>query len=298
MKKDSGLSDVEKLKLTYNDVLNGYSFYKERGIYLRHFCEKSYAKILQKKVELLESYEKEGLPTLAQREKEIFESGVWNQEKEDRVTQLKYILSDNEAYAKGLLIESQRNALLEILKKDKKELQGLLDEKEAFLGPTIQKFTDKELDNFFIYYFFYKDPEFKEPYFTIDQFENLDNEDLIIHKAILNYLLGKVNEEHVSQIACLPFFLNVLGMVKERPEQFLGKSISLLTFNQHNLISSGLRNLSVVSQSEGSPPSLIDSSLESLVNWYDQQYSVLLGKSKSQGSSGGLNISSKDVLKN
>jgi len=297
VKAKSALSETEQLKLKYNDLINGYSFYKDKQIYVKHFCEQSYAKILQAKADLIQNYVDQGLPFIEDREKEAIQQGSWTQEKNDRILQLKYILSDNEKYAQSLVIESQRKMILDILKKDKKELENLLQEKDDALGPTCEKFAERSIDSYFIYELFYKNESLNCKYFDFQEFDLLDYEELIIYKKILNYCLSIVQDDDIRKIAAMPFFLNSFSLVKDRPERFFNKSIILLTFNQHNLLSSGLRNLNILSQVEGSPPSLIDCSVNDLLNWYDQQYSVMIGKNKGQSSINGINVTSRDIVK-
>jgi len=297
VKKDALLSEYEQLKIIYSDLIDGYSLFSEKGIYVKHFCEKSYAKIIQRKASLLEFYKKEGIPFAAEREKEVLEDGSWTQASEDRILQLKYILSDNEKYANGLVIESQKAMILGMLEKDRKELKSLIQEKEEILGPTCERYADKELDNYYVYELFYKDPELKNKYFSMQDFEALDIEELQIYKMILNLCLSRVKDEDIKKLSCMPFFLNSFSLVKDRPEKFLDKPVHALTFNQHNLLSSGLRNLSILNQSEGTPPSLIDSKLDELVNWYDQQYSVISSRNKNQSAPGQIDVKTRDVVK-
>jgi hypothetical protein len=296
VKEYSPLSESEQLKLIYHDITNGYTF--NSGIYVAHFSERGYAKVLQRKMNLVLSYKEQGLPTKEEREKEIVEQELWTKEKDDRILQLKYLVSDNEKYAQGMVVPAQKEAILKMVAKDKSELFSLSKEKESVLGPTSESFADKELENSFLLEFFYKDPDLKDKYFSESDIDEMDHEELTKFKKILNISLNKVKDEDITKIGCMPFFLNSLSFVKDRPEAFFSRPLTKATFHQQNLLGTGLRNLNVQSQSEGSPPSLIDSSIEDLVKWYDQAYSVMLGKSGKNGAGGGLKINSQDVIKN
>lgn len=297
MKHDSPLTEIESLKLVYHDILNGYTL-DSGGVYVKHFSESSYAKVLTKKLALIQQYEKDGLPKTADREKEIIEQGLWEKEKDDRIIQLKFIVSDNEKYAAGMVIPAQKQAILNIIKGSKIELANLLYEKDGVIGPTCEKYADKELENYFIVELFHRDAELKQKIYTVEDIDAMENDELNALKKTLNQALCKVQDSHINKIACLPFFLNVLGLTKDRPEQFLGKPIASLTFNQHNLISSGLKNLSISSGSEGQPPSLLTGTIDDLVKWFDLQYSILLSKNSKSGGGGGISMTNTDVVKN
>lgn len=298
MKNFSPLSEIEELKLIYHDVVNGYSLYHPKKIYVKHFSEDSYARILLKKSHLILSYKDEGLPSTSQREEEIIKENLWSQDREDRILQLKYLVSDNEKYAQGMMIPYQKNAILEMVNKHKRELLEILREKDGVLGPTCEKLAERESENFFIQELFFKDEGLKTRCFSEEEMEDLEYEELREYKEILNAVLARIGEADLEKIACLPFFLNSLSIIKERPECLFDNKISRLTFNQHSLLTSGLRNLNIGSQTEGSPPSLIDGSVDDLVRWYTSQYSILLGKSGKGGTGGGLTVTSKDVVKN
>jgi hypothetical protein len=296
VKHDSPLSELETLKLIYHDILNGYTL-DNSGTFVKHFSEVSFAKILTKKLSLIIEYEKQGLPKTSDREKEIIEQGLWEKEKDDRIIQLKFAISDNEKYALGMVIPQQKEAILKIIKDNKIELANLLHQRDGIIGPTREKFADREVENHFIVELFYKDSDLKQKCFSDEEIAEMENEDLEKLKKILNRALSKIQETHITKIACLPFFLNTLGLTKERPEHFLGVPVHKLTFNQHNLISTGLKNLSITSNSEGQPPNLLSSSIDDLVKWYDLNYSILLSKSGKGGAGGGITMTNTDVVK-
>lgn len=295
MKPFSPLTEIENLKLIYHDILNGYSL-DDSGVYVKHFSEQSYARVLERKRTLALSFRVEGLPTNDEREKEMLEQGLWTQDKEDRIEQLKVNIADNEKYSQGI-IPSQKGAITAILDNLKTELASLVNDKHDIVGPTCEKFADREVENFFLLELFYRDSGLAHKYFSEDEFADLDYQELAKYKKILNAALTKIGEEHIRQLSCLPFFLNSLQVVKERPEKFFGKPISELTFHQHNLLMGGLRSHNIHSQAEGSPPSLADSTIQGLVEWYDKQHSIILGKNSKGVATSGLSITNTDVVR-
>lgn len=293
---DETINELNRLKLVYNDIVNGYSVRLPEEIYVKHFSEKELALVLSKKASLINFYQTEGLLSSDVRNKEIIEQGLWSQVNEDKILELKFFISDNEKYAQSMVVPAQRSAVLKKVEDAKRDLAALQQEKEAVMGPTCESFAEKELNNYFVLRLFFKDPALSMPYFSADEFDNMDKEELNVHQKILNETLGIVKEDDITKLGCMPFFLNPFAMIRERPESFFMKPIHTLSFNQYNLLGVAIRNMNIQSQTEGVPPSLVSSSIEDLVNWYDQQYSILLTKNKS-GGNGSFNVQNRDIIK-
>ena len=297
MKDFNPLTEPEQLKLIYQDIVNGYSLLE--NIFIKHFSESSHARIIEQKQNLILGYNEQGLPTNEDRQKEILEQKLWSQEKEDRIIQLQYIISDNEKYAQTMVVPSQKEAIMKIVNQSKNELIVLNHEKTGVMGPTCEVFAGKELENFFILELFYKDDKLSIPYLSREELDAMENDELEPLKITLNKVFSKIQESHIQKVGCMPFFLNTLGIVRDRPETFFRRPIHSLSFHQHNLLSTGLRNLNIGSQTEGTPPSLQHSTVEELVKWYDQQYSVLLGKAGKSGNAnqGPISMTNTDVAR-
>ena len=272
---------IEELKIIYFDIFQGYSFFPVLNIYLKHFNELDNIKNIIAKKNLIKEYSKQGLYTNEERKKYLLENGFWTQEKDDRILQLNFIISDNEKQINQLFVQGQKDAIQKLVDKDKEELKKLKEDLEKIMEPTCETMAAKSYENNLLYNLCFKDKNLLIPYWTTEDFDLLEENELIKYKILLRVSLEKTNSNYIRYIACLPFFLNSLQFSEKKVMDFFPISnVSSLSYAQSELFSCGLRNLNVLKNIEVSPPTLTDVSIEELAKWYDLQYSILLGKTK------------------
>ena len=273
-------SEIEDLKLHYYDVINGACYFPERKIYIKHFNEIDNIKSLIYKKKIIKDYEKQGLLSTKNKKKYLIENDLWTQEKEDRILQLKYIISDNEKQIESFVVPSQKANIQSLVNRDKEELDKLQKELDGLLEPTSESMSLRESENYLIFISCFEDEKLTKPYWTEPQFDQLSESLLIDYKVLFRATLYNTSLKIIEKIACMPFYLNALRLADKKIENFFDKKAYEFTYAQSDLYLLGVRNLNILNNTEGTPPSLIDSTAEDLVKWYDLQYSIMLSKSK------------------
>lgn len=280
-KRDSVLLELEELNLIYYEIINGSSFCPEKSLYIKHFSEKENFLIQKKKNQLVSEYIKQGIPTKAELLENAIKNDQWSEEKENKILELKYAISDNEKNLHNI-IPQQRPLIKKIIDNHKEELSNLLFEKTDILGKGIEDLVVGNINEYFSFLSFFKDEECKIPAFkSFEEFEMIDFEELLILNKLISSNNEKISELKIKKIATMPFFLNKFSYSKENISHFLGVPINDLTYNQVNLFSNGIRNLNILANVENTPPDLnLEAKPDDLVNWYDIQHSILISKSK------------------
>lgn len=277
---DFNQSELDDLKLYYYDIINGASYFNERKIYIKHFNEIDNIKSLIYKKHLIKEYEEDGLLSIKDKKQYLLENSLWTQEKEDRLLQLKYIILDNEKQVESLVIPAQKAGIQNLINRDKEELDKLQKELDSLLEPTSESMASRESENYLIFISCFQDRELTKPYWTELQFDQLSENQLIDYKIMFRISLFNTSMKIIEKIACMPFYLNTLRLADKKIENFFNKKAYEFTHAQSDLYFLGLRNLNVINNTDGSPPSLIDNPPEEIVKWYDLQHSILLSKSK------------------
>lgn len=282
-KRVASLSDVEEAKLIYFEVLDGYNFDPEAGLYIRHFTDRDSSLILRKRDELFHYYSSQGVPHEDDLLRAAIENEEWSQDKEDHVLSLKYQISDNERNIHNIIPE-QRSGIEKIIEDTKNQLADALFERKNILGRNIEDLIDDDVSDYIVYLSFFKDRELSqhlEP--DYDTFQNWDPSKINELNLRLGFHYRRFSERNLKGIACLPMFINKLGFSKEDVSTFLGKPIIDLTHNQNFIFSYGVRNLNVLPTAKGNPPDLnLDAKLDDVIRWYDLQHSLNIGKKNSQ----------------
>lgn len=279
--KNSSYIETELLKLIYYEIINGSSFDSENSLFVKHFSEKENFLIQKKKIELFYEYSRQGIPNESELLKSAIQNEQWSTEKEDKILELKYAISDNEKNI-NTIIAQQRPLIKKAIDKDKEKLSKLIEERKNTLGKSLEDLMADNLNEYFSFISLFKDEECKIPAFSsFEEFEELDFLKLIkLNESIIS-IGDKFSELNIKKIAVMPFFLNKFSYSKEDITKFLGIPVYKLTYNQSLLFSNGIRNLNILENTESQPPDLsLDGTIDSLVNWYDIQNSILISKRK------------------
>lgn len=277
--KDTKISEIDELKLIYYEIISASSFVPENSLFIKHFSEKEACSIQKKRMELFYFYTKEGVPHESELLANAIKNGDWSEEKENKILELKYAISDNEKNINNIIIQ-QRPFIQKIIDKHKEDLSNLQLERKGTLGTNIEDLIENDIQDFISFISFYKDEKCKISAFeSFEEFEKIDFIQILKLNKILALNYQKISDLVLKKIASMPFFLNKFSYSKDNMGSFLGVPIYELTYNQMNLFSIGIRNLNVLSNTESDPPDLnLEAKPSDLVNWYDVQHSILISK--------------------
>jgi hypothetical protein len=274
--------EIEKLRFLYGDIILGCTFIPKLKIYVRHLTELDNIQLSQSKSRLIDEHIRGGIPTEDERLKTIIETGEWSQENEERILSLKYIISDNEKNVMTL-IPQQQEPIKRMIQENRKQLTSLIVDRRLTLGQTAQDFAEQDLQDLMLSITLFKDKLCYEPIFpAVDAVEALQDETIEEYHQALKNVFNEYTEPNIRKVSSMPFFINTFSYCKDDVQAFLKKPLSQATNYQLLLFSYGTRNINILSQAIGEPPELMDDvSPEKLVTWYDQQYSMILGRRNS-----------------
>jgi hypothetical protein len=277
--------EADELKIIYQEIIEGCSPVSEGNYYIKHLTDVEQVDLLRKKIEIYNSYLDSGAPSETARLKELAETNEWTQDDEDKIASLKYLIKDNERNL-PTIIAQQQGPIRKIIDDSRVELYKKVQDRQGALGITADYVSEKDAVNYLIFASCYNDRACKDKRFASwTDFEAMDEDEINFYVRNYDSVFAKFRESNLRKISVLAFFLNTFSFSKESFETFLGKPIIQLTPYQLNLFSLGSRNLSILNQTTGEPPELVgDTKIDDIVTWFDQSYSVLAGKRKSEKS--------------
>lgn len=252
-------------------------------MYVKHLNEFDHIEIVRMRTERFNKYLTDGIPSQKERLKILDETKEWTKKDEENILGLKQIISDNERHLITLIPQMQVK-VKEIIQQNKEKLNKELFRRRDLMGSTADEFCERDVVNYMTMISLFDDAELKNKAINSwDEWEQLDEEIMAEYLHQVDKVFSKFNENVIKQISAMPFFINVFSYSREDLSTFLRKPVAKLTNYQLLLFSLGSRNLNIMTQSDGEPPDVFnDSGVAPLVNWYDQQYSVLLGKRKTK----------------
>lgn len=274
--------ELEKLKIIYYEIIAGSSFVPKLNVFVKHFTELDNLEISKAKQAFLRKYKDDGIPFYQERYDMLVKNNEWSSDDDKNIEFLKTLLIDNEKNLKNVIIE-QRPIIEAVIKEKRTALAEALYKKREIFGATSEEFADRDTLAFVAYQGTFNDSQCTDRKFkSFEEFQELSDEDSEIYIDNMDSALSKFTEENIRIIAAMPFFINVFSYVKEDVSRFFKKSMVDLSHFQFLLLSLGSRNTNVLSQIDGDPPELIHASdIQKLVDFYDKEYSVMLGKRKS-----------------
>jgi hypothetical protein len=277
------ISEIDELKLIYFEILEGFSSDVETSLFIKHFSDKESHLVLQKRVELFHYYLNEGVPHESTLLANAIENEEWSKEKEEKILQLKYIISDNERNLPNIIWE-QRLMIQKVIEDHRKELAELLFERKQVLGRNIEDLVDEDVNDYVVYLSFFKDKELQHPLEkTYSDFQEWEPTKISALNKVLADQYTKFSEDNVKGVSILPMFLNKLSYSKDNIMTFLNKPVSHLSHHQSYLFSLGVRNLNILNYAKGSPPDLsLEAKVKDVVNWYDLQHALNIGRKNQQ----------------
>lgn len=273
-------SEIDELRMVYQEIIEGCS-YSSEGFFIKHLCDLEKIELTRKRIEFINKYIKEGIPTEKERLLHLKETEEWGGTQESDIFAYKQTISDNEKLV-NTIIPQQQEAVKRIILEHKRSLFALLMQKKTLIGTTAEELADKDGSYFLAYLSLFADRECSKPLFSSwEDFDSLEENESNRYLNAIDDILCSLSEQNVRRISVLPFFLNAFSYSKETIHTFLNKPISRLTDYQVTLFSLGARNLNILSQAEGSPPEYFENTpIDEILRWYDLQYSIIIGKRK------------------
>lgn len=276
---------MDEIKIICAEILNGYSVLenKEFGqIFVKHFGPLDSSIFDVKKIEFSEKAKKQSLQTAQEKEIVLTELELWDSKKNLEIQSIENYLRILRKTKEKQIIQQQIDIYNKTIAEEEAKLNKLQNEKSELLGFTVESYTDRRLSEYYIYKAFFSSLESKTPFFTIDNYEDLDRS--IIHILIKEYndLMGRFSEINLKKVALLPYFYNLFIVSNDDIFKFFGKPILHLTFYQVEIFRHAMFFKKIFENSKATPPDDVLQNPERLLEWFNslQNAEELVGESE------------------
>ena len=195
----------------------GFSEFDHSGkpIFIKHFTEIENG-MLNKKREAftIEALEK----GLEQREDKLIflmREKLWDREKEVEIESLKKQVSDANLILQNLIIKKQINETKNKIKSLETKISELEKEKASLLGFCAEDYVEKSFNELFMFEAFFKSEDLKNKYFTREEFDNLDESELMELIKALNLFYQKFSLKEIKRLAACSFLMSLFQFFEE-----------------------------------------------------------------------------------
>lgn len=270
----------------YYDIINGYSLYNDnkRFFFIKHFDLKDLNLVNKKRIQVESKASKLGLLDEEAQLKNLIEKDSWTKDKEDQIFRSKEYIKDLKYTKSKLIITKDLDNINKQIKEEEEKINEIIKEREELLGTTLESYTDKKINEYYVYISLYKDEGLKEKYFTEKEFEELEYLELFELYTKYNIGLSNLTNANIKKIALSGFFLNVYYLCNDDPFSFFGKPIIDLTFNQAELFSYGKYFKGIMTNSATKPPDNVINDPDAFIDWYEgsKNANATINKNKSK----------------
>lgn len=276
------IDSQEKAFLLFRHVILGASFDYKNKFYIKHnsLVEATYISEFNKVLES-ECHAKGLLPEKAKL-KVLFENTSWSKEQEDEYQEKLKKIQDLEISKKKLVLPFQIKAAQDILNKEITDLSPLFMEREEAIGLTVESHCNNKNYEYYLRNFFFKDEKLTSPLFSEEEFEDLDITLMRSYHSYYNDFQYIFSDRNLKKIACAPIVYNSF-FLSASAKDFYGKPVCELTVNQISLYSNYIYFKNISSSPDFKPvPQEYYLDLNKVVDYYDQQYSIINSKNNSK----------------
>jgi hypothetical protein len=230
-------SQQSKYKKAFRDIKNGFSEIKvlENLFYLKHLSLEDQVDIDQIYDHYFEEAKIRGVPTNDETLKRLIEEKQWTNRQESLIKQEEDLIENFQKQKKTLFLKSEILRINADIESAQKRLYDLKNTKAAFFNRTAESYAEERVNDFYILKCLYKDKKLSQMAFEEDQFDEIDSETLGCIIKQYSEVYKNINDNTIQHLVLQDFF-NLYMPFAENPNEFFGKSVCELTYNQVKLL--------------------------------------------------------------
>jgi hypothetical protein len=250
-------SQQSNYKKIFRDVKNGFSEVKilENLFYLKHMSFEDQVDIDTIYDKYFEQAKLKGVPTHKETLERLIEEDEWSNKKEREISQQEDFIDNLVKQKKALYLKSEILRVNKDLEEAQKKLSELKNVRAMFFSRTAESYAEERVNDYYIIKCLYKDKKLQEPAFSINEFDDIDSEQLFAIIKEYNRVYKQINDDSIQRIVLQDFF-NLFMPFAENPIEFYGRPICELSYNQLKLLVYSRFFKNVFQQNENMPPEI------------------------------------------
>jgi hypothetical protein len=261
-------AEISEAQRVYKDVLNGYSVFNYNGknVYIKHLKDVDHGSIQEYRKEVETQALEKGLLSEKEKLKLLHDSEVWTEQEEKNYLSLIDDLDNLRLSRDKMLIKSQKKQYDLLIEEKEKNIQEIQSTRNEYVGMTCEGYSEKRVNERYLYFTFYEDLDLKKPFFSEEEFEELEDIKLMALVVKNNSILKNFSQQDLKNVSVCSFFMNSIMICDSNPFFFYGKSVTELTNYQTDLFYNGLQNKRILEEGKKPPKT---NTLKQLSGWYD-----------------------------
>ena len=270
------MQDNHYLKLTYSEILRGYSsfFYNKRLTYIKHLNQLDISLIDIKRQEYIEYFKSKSVPTSSEKLEKIISNGSWTQEKDKEIDEIKSFILNLQHTKKKHTIKKDKDLVDKEIEKYNERFIKLIIEKDKLMGKTADTRANRKIGEYYLFISLYKSPDLETKLFDEEEFDFLDEIELNKLQKLYNEKTCHLDLDNLKRIALMPYFFNLYVLAGDNLINLFGKPLINLTTYQIELIQNAKNYKNILQNSKNPPPPECLSDPQKLLEWFDKSESL------------------------
>lgn len=260
--------------MAYAEILSGVSIMEvERygTIYVKHLGIEDTKLLDMKREHYFQKAKRKGLLGEEEKVALLKKEDLWDEEQEEEMAKQKDFVSRLQETKQKLILKSEVANMSKEIEKAQIKIDKIQNERTGLIGLTCEGFADKKANDYYIYLALFKDEQFKKPFFSEEEYDELSDGDLVQLITGFNCISHKFSDINMKRISLSPFFLNNFYLCKDNPFIFFGKPVVGLTYHQADLFANGRYFKHVISELKHSPSPSVMEDPDKLIELYGIQ---------------------------
>ena len=241
------------------EIFDGYSEFdiNGRSLYLKHLTVKDqrYLHLYYEKYKNIAI--KKGVEEESSILKKIKDDGLWSDEDDLKLENLKTEIENLKKTKKSLFLASQKEKTQVTIDEKQSEYFSLLTKRKEIVGKTAEDYATNMAATEIIRYFIFDSKDLDNHAFTEEEFAEMDDVDLLKIRDYQNKISDKFNELDIQKAILRPFFSLYLSFC-ENAHDFFGKPLVDLSVFQMKLVLFGRIFHSIFQYTEDIPDNIRD----------------------------------------
>ena len=260
------------------EVFDGYTecVFRDAPIYIKHFSIRD-QRYIQKYYEKHKNLAvNRGVETEEQILKRLKEDDIWSEADDVKIDSLSFEIKNLKATQKNLFIPSQREKMQKDINEKQREIITLESKRKEVVGRTAEDYASSRAAEEMLRYFIYEDPELKNLKFSQEEFDDIEDYELLNINTQQMEISNRLSEENLQRAVLRPFFSMYLSLC-ENVNGFYGKSVTMLSAYQLKTVMFGRMFYNIFQYTDNIPENIKDDP-EKLLSFSEAQRNKDSGK--------------------
>lgn len=233
------LSDIKTINFRkiFAEICEGFSktVYRDEIIYIKHLSHLDYVYYEDIQRQFEEECRIKKLPDEKQKVEFLIKNNLWSKGKESEIEQIKDFIIRLSDTKKKQILPSAAAEYEKQIEEEQRKLKIIIDEKYSLIGMTVESYSQRMVNDYYIINNIYKDKNCSELFFNKTSFDDLDDDEVYNIISIYNETTNLFDDDKLKRLALQDFYQSYYYLANDNLKDFFGKPIINLTFNQIKL---------------------------------------------------------------